>query len=91
MITNKKNVLKICFGIVALVMIVLIVSLQIRIRQLEAEKSVLEKELEDYRLTVEEMEYDLDLPKEAYIEKYAREVLGYHKYSDTIIKYESDE
>ena len=30
------------------------------------------------------MEYDLSLPKEDYIEKYAREVLGYHKNGELV-------
>jgi cell division protein FtsB len=32
------------------------------------------------------MEHELLLPKEDYIEKYAREVLGYYKYSDLIFQ-----
>jgi cell division protein FtsB len=87
---SKKIFLKIIFGFAILIMCILIISLQIRIRKLEREKSSLEKEVEDYRITVEEMAYDYEIPREDYIEKYAREVLGYHKYSDTIIKEESD-
>lgn len=87
---SKKIFLQIEFGTIILAMCILIISLQIRIRKLEGEKSLLEKEVEDYRITVEEMAYDYELPREDYIEKYAREVLGYHKYRDTIIKEESD-
>ncbi len=77
--------------IAAVCMIVVIVSLQIQIQKLEKEKLALESELQDYRLTVEEIEYDIDLPREVYIEKYAKDVLGYHKFSDIIIKNGKDE
>ncbi len=88
---HKSLMVKIGFGGVVFVMLILIVSLQLRIHSLENEKNELEQKVEDHRLTVEEMEYDLDLPREEYIEKYAREVLGYHKYSDIILREESDE
>ena len=77
--------------VISILVIVLIISLRIRIKELETEKELLQKTIDDHRLTVEEMEYDLDLPKNDYIEKYAREILGYHKYSDIIIKEASDE
>ncbi len=88
---NKDLIYKIAFGGTVLVMLILIISLQVRIRTLEKEKEALERAVEDHRLTVGEMEYDLELPREEYIEKYAREVLGYHKYSDVIIKEGTDE
>ena len=90
MIQNKKLLLKIVFGIAVSVMLILIVSLQLRIQLLEEEKVIMEDRLTDYRIIVEEMEYNMNLPREEYIEKYAREVLGYHKFSDIIIKSESD-
>ncbi len=88
---NKDLIYKISFGGTVLIMVILIISLQMRIRTLEKEKEALERVVEDHRLTVGEMEYDLELSKEEYIEKYAREVLGYHKYSDVIIKEDTDE
>ncbi len=89
--SEKKNfIIKIGFSAIILVILILIISLQIRIRSLESEKELLQKTIEDYRLIVEEMEYDMELSREDYIEKYAREVLGYHKYSDIIIKEPTD-
>ncbi len=88
---KKLSLLTIGFFIASLVMMILIISLQVRIDKLEEEKAVLERAVQDHRLTVEEMEYDLDLSMEEYIEKYARGVLGYHKYSDIIIKEATDE
>ena len=57
----------------------------------------LQKELDEwivitdnYKTSISDMEQELLLPKEEYIAKYAREVLGYYKYSDIIFK-EKDE
>ena len=88
---NKSQIIKIGFGLALLIVVILLISLQIQIKELEQEKEALQKTIEDYRLIVEEMEYDLNLPREDYIEKYAREKLGYHKYSDIIIKEATDE
>ena len=88
---NKSKIAKINFVIILVAVFILIISLRIRIKELETEKEMLQKTIDDYRLIVDEMEYDLDLSKNDYIEKYAREVLGYHKYSDTIIKEASDD
>ena len=51
---------------------------------LEKEKEKLSASLDEYRKSIEKMEYDLSLPKEDYIEKYAREVLGYHKNGELV-------
>ena len=45
---------------------------------------------DNYKTSISDMEQELLLPKEEYIAKYAREVLGYYKYSDIIFK-EKDE
>ena len=57
----------------SILVIVLIISLRIRIKELETEKELLQKTIDDYRLTVAEMEYDLNLPKKDYIEKMCEE------------------
>ncbi len=88
---HKGLILRIGFFGTVFAMLILLLVLQVRIKSLEEEKNILEKEVEDYRLTVEEMDYLLGLPREDYIERYAREVLGYHKYSDIVIKEETDE
>lgn len=63
-----------------------IISLQFKIKDLKAEKDKLFSALEEYQLTIAELEDALSLPKEDYVEKYAREVLGYHKHSDIIFR-----
>ncbi len=88
---SKNIMINILLIGIAFSMVILIVTLQIRMKALEQEQELLEKLVEDYRLTVQEMEYEMNLPREDYIEKYAREVLGYHKYSDIIFKEEIDE
>ena len=53
---------------------------------LQKEKEQLAEIVDDYKIAIEEMEHELLLPKQDYIEKYAREVLGYHKHSDLIFE-----
>ena len=57
-----------------------------QINVLEKDKAELEGIVTDYKIAITEMEHELLLPKEEYIEKYAREVLGYHKSSDIIFE-----
>ena len=45
---------------------------------------------EEYAEKVEKMRYELSLSDEEYIEKYAREVLGYHKSGEIVFKNASD-
>jgi cell division protein FtsB len=42
--------------------------------------------VDTYKTSIADMERELLLPKEEYIAKYAREVLGYYRYSDIIFK-----
>ena len=51
---------------------------------LKKERDELSQTVDAYKTSITEMEHELLLPKEEYIEKYAREVLGYHKSSDII-------
>ncbi len=65
-----------------------ILTLQIKRRELERERDALTALLEQQRTHVEELNYNRSLPREDYIEKYAREVLGYHKEKELIFKFE---
>lgn len=88
---RTSTFVKIALACAVIIMIVIIISLQIKLKNLQEEKDRFSSTLEDYRKRVEEMEYDLSLSKEDYIEKYAREVLGYHKYGEIVFqKNESD-
>ena len=62
------------------------VSLQLQLNKLQKEKTELSEIVDTYKTSISDMERELLLPKEEYIAKYAREVLGYYKYSDIIFK-----
>ena len=66
------------------------ISLQLQMNVLQKERDELAEVVDNYRTAISDMEHELLLPKEEYIAKYAREVLGYYKYSDIIFK-EKDE
>ncbi len=83
---KSKLLIKIAlFGAVGLIA-VYAVSLQLQLRSLTKERDELKEVVDDYKIAIAEMELELELPKEEYIEKYAREVLGYHKHSDIIFE-----
>ena len=75
---------------ISLILLISIISLYVKLDNLKEERNDLTALLEEYQQSIEEMEYDLSLPKEDYIEKYAREVLGYHKSGELVFLDESD-
>ena len=81
---KTSTCVKIALGGIALVLFIAIISLYVNLKNLEKEKNSLSVLIEEYQKSIEEMEYDLSLPKEDYIEKYAREVLGYHKNGELV-------
>jgi cell division protein FtsB len=62
------------------------ISLQLQLSKLQNERNELSEIVDTYKTSIADMERELLLPKEEYIAKYAREVLGYYKYSDIIFK-----
>ena len=62
------------------------ISLQLQLNKLQKERNELSEIVDTYKTSIADMERELLLPKEEYIAKYAREVLGYYKYSDIIFK-----
>ena len=83
---KPKLFFKIALTCVVCFMIIYMISLQIQLRSLQKERDTLKEIVDDYKISIAEMEHELLLPKEEYIAKYAREVLGYHKHSDIIFK-----
>ena len=81
---KTSTFVKIALGGIALVLFIAIISLYVNLKNLEKEKNSLSVLIEEYQKSIVEMEYDLSLPKEDYIEKYAREVLGYHKNGELV-------
>lgn len=85
---KKKSKLWIRFIFLAALLFVLIymISLQLQLSKLQKERNELSEIADTYKTSIADMERELLLPKEEYIAKYAREVLGYYKYSDIIFK-----
>lgn len=85
---NRKSNIFMRLTLLALVVffVIITITLQMKLSELENEKSILEKQVEMYSETVEEMEYELTLSREEFIQRYAREVLGYHKNGEIVFK-----
>ena len=83
---KSKLLIKITIFVAIAFVAVYIISLQVQMRTLTKERDELKEIVDDYKIAIAEMELELELPKEEYIEKYAREVLGYHKHSDIIFE-----
>ena len=81
---KTSTFVKIALGGMALVLFIAIISLYVNLKNLEKEKNSLSVLIEEYQKSIEEMEYDVSLPKKDNIEKYAREVLGYHKNGELV-------
>jgi len=82
---SKLTARLILLGVLLFILIYLI-SLQIQLNKLEKERDELAEIADAYKISIADMERELLLPKEEYIAKYAREVLGYYRYSDIIFK-----
>jgi len=82
---SKLTVRFILLGAILVAMIYLI-SLQLKMNTLRRERDELMEIVDDYQASIATMQQELLLPKEEYIAKYAREILGYYRYSDYIFK-----
>jgi cell division protein FtsB len=85
---KKKSKLwtRFIFLAVLLCIVIYLVSLRIQLNRLQNERNELAEIVDTYKTSIADMERELLLPKEEYIAKYAREVLGYYRYSDIIFK-----
>ena len=85
---NKKSGLfsKIVIAFLLVFSLITIITLQTQLSDLKERKAELSAQLDEYSENVERMRYELSLTKEEYIEKYAREVLGYHKNGEIVFK-----
>jgi cell division protein FtsB len=89
---KKKSKLwgKFVLLIALLVIGINLISLRIQLNKLQNERDELAEIVDNYKTSIADMERELMLPKEEYIAKYAREVLGYYRYSDIIFKEKTD-
>lgn len=83
---KKNTLLKMILAISAFALAVAMISVQIKTNKLEKEQEQLADLLESYQNTIQSLENDLSLPKNEYIEKYLREVLGYHRTDEIIFR-----
>lgn len=87
MIKKRKNILsKIVLFALALFLVMIISVLRSQIKTLEDERSDLAKSVKEYSDRVDELKYEGELSEKEYIEKYAREVLGFHKSGEIVFK-----
>lgn len=88
MLLKKKSKLLLRFSLLAAILIIIVymISLQLQMKSLQKERDEWAEIVDSYKTSISDMEHELKLPKEEYIAKYAREVLGYYKYSDIIFK-----
>jgi cell division protein FtsB len=83
---QKKILPKIAFIAVILFLGVTIAILNSQIKTLEESRNNLYASIKEYRDRVDELKYESELSEREYIEKYAREVLGFHKTGEIIFK-----
>ena len=79
--------LKVACGAILVVLFISVVNMQIQLKNLREKKADLEAQIEDIRDSIEETKYRLNEEiNDEYIERYAREVLGY-RYPNEILFY----
>ena len=79
--------LKVACGAILVVLFISVVNMQIQLKNLRERKADLEAQIEDIRDSIEETKYRLNEEiNDEYIERYAREVLGY-RYPNEILFY----
>lgn len=83
---KMSSFVKIVLSLAAFILIIAIISTQIKIRQMKKEHTSVAAARDAMKNSIEELEYELSLSKENYVEKYAREVLGYHIQGEIIFK-----
>lgn len=84
---KKKNLMyRTVFTVIVIFLIVTIVILRSQISELREEYQKLSDNLNEYEYRVEELKYEASLTENEYIEKYAREVLGFHKSGEIVFR-----
>ncbi|MBP5231527.1 MAG: septum formation initiator family protein [Clostridia bacterium] len=79
--------LKIACGVILTVLFISVINMQIQLKSLRERKEALEEQIAEIKDDIEETKYRLsEEVNDAYIERYAREVLGY-RYPNEILFY----
>ena len=84
---TKRISIKVIIAVVVLFCLVAtIFALKTQIKTLNEQKAILAATVKLYRDEVDELKYDFTLSEKEYIEKYAREQLGFHKTGEIVFK-----
>ena len=85
---KKKKIFfpAIIVSVLAVFLAVIIIVLQVQISELRREYGELNEALEKQQDIVDELNYEFTLSEKDYIEKYAREKLGFHKSGELVFK-----
>ncbi len=84
---KKKSIFpKVVFAVLILSLGIIIAILNSQIKELEEARDELYSSVKEYQDRVDELKYEGELSEREYIEKYAREVLGFHKTGEIVFK-----
>ena len=86
MIKKKNFVPTIIIAVIVVFLAIIIIVLQSQINALHAQHKELSAELKSHQDAVDELNYEFTLSEKEYIEKYAREKLGFHKSGEIVFK-----
>lgn len=86
MIKKKNFFPAIIAAVIVIFLVVIIIVLSSQINALNSQYDELKAELEQHQDIVDELNYEFTLSEKEYIEKYAREKLGFHKTGEIVFK-----
>lgn len=84
---KKKHIFPIIIiSVITIFLFIIIVTLQSQITALNKQYDELRAEMKSHQDAVDELNYEFTLNEKEYIEKYAREKLGFHKAGEIVFK-----
>ncbi|MBQ8448711.1 MAG: septum formation initiator family protein [Clostridia bacterium] len=86
MIKKKNFFPAIIVAVIVIFLVIIIFALRSQINALNEQYAKLNEELKAHQDTVDELNYEFTLSEKEYIEKYAREQLGFHKTGEIVFK-----
>ena len=86
MIKKKNFFPTIIISVIVVFLAIIIIVLQSQLSSLKAQYNDLSAALKSHQDAVDELNYEFTLSEKEYIEKYAREKLGFHKSGEIVFK-----
>ena len=86
---KKNSILPVVLITASAVLAIATISVKIKTNELQKEYDLLKSELDALDNKIAEMEYDLSLSEDEFMDKYLRDVLGYHKSDEIIFRNEN--